>query len=173
MKPQCAIAVLLFSIQGMLGQIVPNPVDPFESVGWGMTLREASQRTLPDSPPILTRDKKTGVENEDNGHVFFRRTEQAFGISVSASYAFSVKDSVLEYILLTTIESGRHERSSKGTIDTLWHRIARRYGKSKESRELGVVTRREWQLGDTYIVCFRSDQTMKSIVLSLARRKKE
>ena len=168
-----SVVVLLVAVQATSGQIVAKPVDPFESVAWGMTLSKVSEEVIVDPPLTLSRHAKTGEMIENNGHFFFRRAEQAFGVSVSASYAFSMKDSLLSYVLITKIESDRLQGSIRGTIDTLWNRIARRYGVSKESTELGVVRKREWQIGETYIVCLRADQALKTITLSLAHKRKE
>ena len=95
-----------------------------------------------------------------------------FDMRVRCAYAFSTGDSLLRYVLATYFEADRIPGSSHGGRDTLWNRIARRYGPfDKESTEWPTI-QRTWFKGGTTIVCTKVNGLAKTLVLSITPAKK-
>lgn len=157
----------------LYGQLIKDPVFPFERLRWGMSLSEALENFLKDPLPVLTKEKQTGNILLARGHFFYGRDEALFDISTKASYAFTQSDSTLRYVLITYFEADKIPGSPAGGRDSLWNRIARRYGSGYSETRTGQLTQREWIKGGTTIISNKVDGFARTLVLSLTPIKKK
>ena len=156
----------------LFGQLIKDPIYPFERLRWGMGLAEALTGALKDSLPVLSREKATGKIQSARGHFFYGRSETLFDIPAKVSYAFTQSDSVLRYVLISYIEVDTVPGSPAGGRDSLWNRIARRYDTGYSETRTGQLTQREWTKGGTTIISNRVDGLARALVLSLTPIKK-
>ncbi len=157
----------------LYGQLIKDPVAPFERLRWGMKLSEALENILKYPVPVLKRDKATGDLLLARGHFFYGRAETLFDISTKANYAFAQSDSTLRYVLISYFEADKIPGSPAGGRDSLWNRIARRYGASYNETKTGQLTQREWIIGGTTIISNKVDGITRTLVLSLTPTKKK
>lgn len=146
------------------GQIIPRPVDGFEKTRWHMPLSRL--RTLSTTVPLLiSRSHKTGEITQNRGHVFFARTERVLGESLQVSYAIHTSDSTLRYVLINAIFFEGLSTEPPWTLDSIWQRLERRYGRTSETMTSGVK-RRVWSTPTSIIEAFRLEGRARGITIT-------
>ena len=83
------------------GQWRQQPADPIMRAPFGTSYREALEAFLRTPPATITRDEQSGKVVERKGHFTVTRTERPFDVPVKATYGFTLKDSLLGYVLIT------------------------------------------------------------------------
>lgn len=166
-----SIAISAFAVTA-LGQSQVSSLDPLWSAPWGTSYRQAVQTYLRHPPAKISRDERTGQVEERKGHFTVVRTERPFDVPAKMSYGFTLKDSLLGFILMSYIESDRIGGHMPGGRDSLWARLARAYGTPTRQKAEATYTQLVWERSGKLIVATRSNVDSRTLVVSLTPEKR-